>query len=227
MKKHKNKDSKNESVLEAKPKAKRTPAPLAEVERDDLLELGEKFQVPCGGLFVQTRKPSFTINNRKVNVNAASLEYFPDVEYMLPLIDPTDKLLALLPSDEEDVGSLKWCAAKDGKRSPKPITCPGFIIKLARMMAWKPEQLYKVVGRCINNRGLRLLLFDLPMSRPHKRELRKGKDAKTMRLMWVPVELEDGFGPTLGEHRKRLKIKTFEKFTVLGADENPAPELPL
>ena len=195
---------------------------LAPVAQDDLFVI-ERFQVSKNEDYAHSRKPSLTVGNRRIFFNSACLEYFPEVEYFLPLVDPGEKEFAARASTEEERDSQKWSVAKDGKRSPRNITCPPLIGKILRMMKWKPDQLYKTVGQCILCRGMRVLVFDLAASLAYKRELCEGKDPQSPRWKWVPVESDKEFGLPYAEHRKRYQPKRFEKFTAV----EPEPELPL
>jgi len=211
-----------------KARAKREPAPLEPVVHDDSISI-RSFQVPRGELFAFTRKPSLSVNNTKISVNSACLEYFPDAVHIHFLVDDEGMRLGIIPRGEHDRDVQKWCATrgKDGKRVPRQITGPSFNAKLMRLTGWNSENRYKLIGQFMCCNGQYLLLFDLAAFTAYPRNVADDEDPQSARIPRFPKEWEKQFGLTVEEHAERYQIKKFKSNVAFGVKGESQSELPL
>ena len=108
----------------------------------------KKYEVVRGEFFAHIFEPSFVLSNYKVSVNTACIKKLPEIDYIQILVNPEQKKLAVLPCQEEEKDSFKWCTGGK-KRGPRQITCRVFFAKVMDLMSWDPTYRYKVLGKLI------------------------------------------------------------------------------
>ena len=80
----------------------------------------------------------------------ACIRLFEGIKYVLPILHPNKKRLALIMCPEEDSASVEWARQKDENWVNKDITSLEFVENIFRLMNWNRECRYKVLGRVAN-----------------------------------------------------------------------------
>ena len=91
----------------------------------------------------------------------ACIRLFEGIKYVLPILHPNKKRLALIMCPEEDSASVEWARQKDENWVNKDITSLEFVENIFRLMNWNRECRYKVLGRVANSDQGLCMLFDL------------------------------------------------------------------
>ena len=81
----------------------------------------------------------------------ACIRLFEGIKYVLPILHPNKKRLALIMCPEEDSASVEWARQKDENWVNKDITSLEFVENIFRLMNWNRECRYKVLGRVANS----------------------------------------------------------------------------
>ncbi len=106
-------------------------------------------------------KPALSIKYGVMKFNMACIRLFEGIKYVVPILNPYKKRLALIMCPEEDSASVEWARQKGESWVNKDIVSLEFVEKIYKMMSWNRECRYKVLGRVANsNQGL-CMLFDL------------------------------------------------------------------
>ena len=116
--------------------------------------------------------------------NMACIRLFEGIKYVLPILHPNKKRLALIMCPEEDSASVEWARQKDENWVNKDITSLEFVENIFRLMNWNRECRYKVLGRVANSdQGLCMnLLVTIPAE---SRRMNVGKDV--IRVLGSPA----------------------------------------
>ena len=106
-------------------------------------------------------KPAVSIKYGVMKFNMACIRLFEGIKYVLPILHPNKKRLALIMCPEEDSASVEWARQKDKNWVNKDITSLEFVENIFRLMNWNRECRYKVLGRVANSDQGLCMLFDL------------------------------------------------------------------
>ena len=191
-----------------------------EIGEDDSFSL-DGFQVVRGEFFAHTYEPSITFVDCKVYVNKACIRKLSEFDYIQILVNPDEKKLAVLPCDESEKDSFRWCSATD-KRSPKQITCKIFFAKVFTLMGWNPKDRYKMLGKLINSKNQMLFLFDLCSPEVRIRTADDAGKIKTAKTPSYPADWQNQFGLPITEHDGQLTLNIFNDNAVFGLEKDPA-----
>ena len=186
---------------------------------DNILEFWKdidlnSFQVVRRAFFAHLGEPAVTFNNCKFYVNSACLRRFPETTSVHVLINRETRIMAIKPCEDGAKDSFIWCREKNGKRSPKPITCRMFFAKIADMMGWNPDHKYKIMGNLLHSNGETLIVFDLSATETYRRIDREGKKPVNSRIPVFPEEWKNQFGMPYSEHQQSMKIDIFDGYAV-------------
>ena len=77
----------------------------------------------------------------------ACIRLFEGIKYVLPILHPNKKRLALIMCPEEDSASVEWARQKDENWVNKDITSLEFVENIFKIMSWNRECRYKILGR--------------------------------------------------------------------------------
>ena len=142
---------------------------LAQIRKEHKRELEyEKFdgyELPPRTQFSMLNKPAVSIKYGVMKSNMACIRLFEGIKYVLPILHPNKKRLALIMCPEEDSASVEWARRKDENWVNKDITSLEFVENIFRLMNWNRECRYKVLGRVANSDQGLCMLFDLEESR--------------------------------------------------------------
>ena len=106
-------------------------------------------------------KPAVSIKYGVMKFNMACIRLFEGIKYVLPILHPNKKRLALIMCPEEDSASVEWARQKGENWVNKDITSLEFVENIFRIMNWNRECRYKVLGRVANSDQGLCMLFDL------------------------------------------------------------------
>ena len=128
---------------------------LAQIRKEYKRELEyEKFdgyELPPRTQFSMLNKPAVSIKYGVMKFNMACIRLFEGIKYVLPILHPNKKRLALIMCPEEDSASVEWARQKDENWVNKDITSLEFVENIFRLMNWNRECRYKVLGRVANS----------------------------------------------------------------------------
>ena len=138
---------------------------LAQIRKEYKRELEyEKFdgyELPPRTQFSMLNKPAVSIKYGVMKFNMACIRLFEGIKYVLPILHPNKKRLALIMCPEEDSASVEWARQKDENWVNKDITSLEFVENIFKLMNWNRECRYKVLGRVANSDQGLCMLFDL------------------------------------------------------------------
>ena len=138
---------------------------LAQIRKEHKRELEyEKFdgyELPPRTQFSMLNKPAVSIKYGVMKFNMACIRLFEGIKYVLPILHPNKKRLALIMCPEEDSASVEWARQKGENWVNKDITSLEFVENIFRLMNWNRECRYKVLGRVANSDQGLCMLFDL------------------------------------------------------------------
>ena len=178
----------------------------------------EGYEVVRGEFFAHMFEPTFVLNNYKVSVNTACIKKLPEIDYIQILVNPKQKKLAVLPCQEEEKDSFKWCTGGK-KRGPRQITCRVFYAKVMDLMGWDPTYRYKVLGKLIRSGERLVFVFDLTTPEIYARALTKDGKSKISRKPAYLDEWKNQFGVPVAEHQNRIQVSIFNEYAVFGVKE--------
>lgn len=187
-----------------------------EVIRDEVFNY-DGYQVVRGEFFAHIYEPTFIFHRNKVSVNAACLRKLPDTDYIQILVNPEKRQLAVLPCDESDKDSFKWCTGVS-KKSPRQITCPIFSAKVRTLMDWSPDFKYKLLGKMIDTGTQLLFVYDLKTPEIFVPKDEEGN--KMSRKATYPAEWQNQFGVPVSEHQNKLQVSVFNGHAVFSIEED-------
>ena len=133
-------------------------------------------------------------------------------------MNPKQKKLAVLPCQEEEKDSFKWCTGGK-KRGPRQITCRVFYAKVMDLMGWDPTYRYKVLGKLIRSGERLVFVFDLTTPEIYARALTKDGKSKISRKPAYLDEWKNQFGVPVAEHQNRIQVSIFNEYAVFGVKE--------
>ena len=138
---------------------------LTQIRKEHKRELEyEKFdgyELPPRTQFSMLNKPAVSIKYGVMKFNMACIRLFEGIKYVLPILHPNKKRLALIMCPEEDSASVEWARQKDENWVNKDITSLEFVENIFKIMSWNRECRYKILGRVANSDQGLCMLFDL------------------------------------------------------------------
>ena len=114
-----------------------------------------EYQIARREFFAHTREPAATFCACRFYVNAPCLSIFQESDTVQVMVNREKRLLALIPCPENQRGGILWCLrTKDGKRSPRHVTCRLFFAMLCALMDWDPGLRNRVLARTVQDMSL-------------------------------------------------------------------------
>lgn len=197
-----------------------TDMEVGPIEQDDDIYVDDAFsyegyEVVRGEFFAHMFEPSFVLSNYKVSVNTTCIKKLPEYDYIQILVNPEQRKLAVLPCQEEEKDSFKWCTGGK-KRGPRQITCRVFFAKVMDLMGWDPTYRYKVLGKLIRSGEQLLFVFDLTTPEIYVRTTKEDGKSRISRKPAYPDEWKSQFGVPVAEHQNRIQVSIFNEYAVFG-----------
>ena len=218
---------------------------LAQIRKEHKRELEyEKFdgyELPPRTQFSMLNKPAVSIKYGVMKFNMACIRLFEGIKYVLPILHPNKKRLALIMCPEEDSASVEWARQNDENWVNKDITSLEFVENIFRLMNWNRECRYKVLGRVANSDQGLCMLFDLEeaiMFTPKPQEYTDPLtgEMKKKQMKFFPDAYKNRIGKSYNDYIADHQMNMFEDFigyqssTVLDEpvqEENTAPKPPM
>ena len=178
-------------------------------------------------------KPAVSIKYGVMKFNMACIRLFEGIKYVLPILHPNKKRLALIMCPEEDSASVEWARQKGENWVNKDITSLEFVENIFRLMNWNRECRYKVLGRVANSDQGLCMLFDLEeaiMFTPKPQEYTDPLtgEMKKKQMKFFPDAYKNRIGKSYNDYIADHQMNMFEDFigyqgsTVLDEPEREA-----
>ena len=183
---------------------------LAQIRKEYKRELEyEKFdgyELPPRTQFSMLNKPAVSIKYGVMKYNMACIRLFEGIKYVLPILHPNKKRLALIMCPEEDSASVEWARQKDENWVNKDITSLEFVENIFKIMSWNRECRYKVLGRVANSDQGLCMLFDLEEAIMLTGEMKKKQ------IKFFPDVYKDRIGKSYTDYIAGHQMNLFEDF---------------
>jgi hypothetical protein len=207
-------------------------AQRSELEYEDL----DGYELPPRSQFSMLNKPAVSIKYGKMTFNMACIRLFHEVRYILPMVHREKKRLTVVICSEEESESVEWARIRktDDAWVNKTISSEEFVLKLFRLMGWKLNCRYKVLGRVANSeRGL-VLVFDLAEAimfdaKPKEFVDEETGEVKKKQVKYYPDEYKDRIGKSYNDYVQSKQMNIFEfldGYVGQGYSDMPEPEPP-
>lgn len=152
--------------------------------------------------------------------NMACIRLFEGIKYVLPILHPNKKRLALIMCPEEDSASVEWARQKDENWVNKDITSLEFVENIFKIMSWNRECRYKILGRVANSDQGLCMLFDLEeaiMFTPKPQEYTDPVTGETKKkqIKFFPDVYKDRIGKSYTDYIAGHQMNLFEDFIKL------------
>ena len=191
----------------------------ARLEANTILEFEdlEGYELPPRTQFSMLRKPAVTFKFRQMTFNTAAVRLFEGIQYILPIVNPDKKRIAVVMCAEEESSSVQWSRQKEDIWVNRAITSEEFIMKIYQIMDWNYECRYKILGRVANSSTGLILLFDLEdsiMFTPQKHEFIDPKTGETKKreIKYYPEQYRDRIGKSFNDYIATRQLNLFEDF---------------
>ena len=201
---------------------------LAQIRKEHKRELEyEKFdgyELPPRTQFSMLNKPAVSIKYGVMKFNMACIRLFEGIKYVLPILHPNKKRLALIMCPEEDSASVEWARQKDENWVNKDITSLEFVENIFRLMNWNRECRYKVLGRVANSDQGLCMLFDLEeaiMFTPKPQEYTDPLtgEMKKKQMKFFPDIYKGRIGRSYNDYVATHQMSMFENIVSYQGDE--------
>ena len=201
---------------------------LAQIRKEHKRELEyEKFdgyELPPRTQFSMLNKPAVSIKYGVMKFNMACIRLFEGIKYVLPILHPNKKRLALIMCPEEDSASVEWARQKDENWVNKDITSLEFVENIFKLMNWNRECRYKVLGRVANSDQGLVMLFDLEeaiMFTPQPQEFTDPMtgEVKKKQVKFFPDIYKGRIGRSYNDYVATHQMSMFENIVSYQGDE--------
>lgn len=184
-----------------------------ELEYEDL----DGYVLPPRTQFSMLKKPAVTIKYGRMRFNMACIRLFETVEFILPLVHPEKRRLTIVTCREEESASVQWARIReaDGEWVNRDITSEDFIHNIFRMMGWKLDCRYKVLGRVANSKEGLVLVFELDeavmfASKPVEIVDEETGEIKKKQVKYYPDAYKDCIGKSYNDYVEARQMNIFE-----------------
>ena len=156
-------------------------------------------------------------DKEKLSETKQKIRLFEGIKYVLPILHPNKKRLALIMCPEEDSASVEWARQKDANWVNKDITSLEFVENIFKLMNWNRECRYKVLGRVANSDQGLCMLFDLEeaiMFTPKPQEYTDPLtgEMKKKQIKFFPDVYKDRIGKSYNDYIAGHQMNLFEDF---------------
>lgn len=183
------------------------------LEYEDL----DGYVLPPRTQFSMLKKPAVSIKYGKMTFNMACIRLFEEVEFILPIVHPTKKRLTVVMCAEEEAASVAWARKrqKDEVWVNKDVTSEDFVLNIYKMMDWKLDCRYKVLGRIANSREGLVIVFELEeaimfSSKPVEIVDKETGEIKKKQVKYYPDSYKDCIGKSYNDYVESRQMNMFE-----------------
>lgn len=186
-----------------------------ELEFEDL----SGYELPPRTQFSMLSKPAASIKYGKLTFNMASVRLFDEALYILTPVHRKKKRLMVVPCREEESASLQWARirASDDMKVNRTISSEEFVLKLYKLMGWKLNCRYKILGRvALAKPGpMPVLIFDLEEaimfdSKPMEFVDEQTGEIKKKQVKYYPEEYKNCIGKSYNDYIEAKQMNLFE-----------------
>lgn len=188
-------------------------AQKSELEYENL----DGYMLPPRTQFSMLNKPAVSIKYGRMTFNMACIRLFESVEFILPLVHPGKKRLTVVMCAEEESASVAWARKrqKDAAWVNRDITSEDFIFNLYKMMGWKNDCRYKVLGRVANSSQGLVLVFEMDeaimfASKPVEVVNKETGEVKKKQVKYYPDAYKDCIGRSYNDYVEARQMNMFE-----------------
>lgn len=103
--------------------------------------------------FSHSTLASVTLSVKQMRFNSDCINFFEDSAFVELLFHPTERILAVRASDNENKNAILW--------NTKPITAGSLCKNIYTFCGWDMNISYKVMADCFMREGERVMMFDL------------------------------------------------------------------
>ena len=205
-----------------------------ELEFEDL----SGYELPPRTQFSMLSKPAVSIKYGKMTFNMASVRMFDEALFILTPVNRDKKRLMVVPCKEEESASLQWARIResDDTKVNRTISSEEFILKLYKLMGWKLNCRYKILGRvALAKPGpMPVLIFDLEEaimfdSKPMEFVDEETGEIKKKQVKYYPEEYKDCIGKSYNDYIEAKQMNIFEfldEYTGQSYSDLPEEEIP-
>lgn len=186
-----------------------------ELEFEDL----SGYELPPRTQFSMLSKPALSIKYGKMTFNMASVRLFDEALFILTPVHRKKKRLMVVPCREEESASLQWARirASDDMKVNRTISSEEFVLKLYKLMGWKLNCRYKILGRvALAKPGpMPVLIFDLEEaimfdSKPMEFVDEETGEIKKKQVKYYPEEYKECIGKSYNDYIEAKQMNIFE-----------------
>lgn len=175
------------------------------------------YMLPPRTQFSMLKKPAVSIKYGRMTFNMACIRLFESVEFILPLVHPGKKRLTVVMCAEEESASVAWARKRqrDATWVNRDITSEDFIFNLYKMMEWKNDCRYKILGRVANSSQGLVLVFELDeaimfASKPIEVINKETGEVKKKQVRYYPDAYKDCIGRPYNDYVEARQMNMFE-----------------
>ena len=196
------------------------------------------YELPPRTQFSMLSKPAVSIKYGKMTFNMASVRMFDEALFILTPVNRDKKRLMVVPCKEEESASLQWARIResDDTKVNRTISSEEFILKLYKLMGWKLNCRYKILGRvALAKPGpMPVLIFDLEEaimfdSKPMEFVDEETGEIKKKQVKYYPEEYKDCIGKSYNDYIEAKQMNIFEfldEYTGQSYSDLPEEEIP-
>ena len=166
-------------------------------------------------------------------------DHIPDYDlFILTPVNRDKKRLMVVPCKEEESASLQWARIResDDTKVNRTISSEEFILKMYKMMGWKLNCRYKILGRvALAKPGpMPVLIFDLEEAIMFDSKQMEFVDEETgeikkKQVKYYPEEYKDCIGKSYNDYIEATQMNIFEfldEYTGQSYSDLPEEEIP-
>ena len=119
------------------------------------------YEIARGQFFESKERCSVTISNKDLSFSLAAIKRLGSPVSIEMLIHPEKKLFAVRPVKPDAVNAVTWSRKSNGKTVPKKISGTACLPTIFKLMEWKDECRYRLLGSLFQKEDVSILLFDM------------------------------------------------------------------
>lgn len=119
------------------------------------------YEIARGQYFEANGKCSVTISKKDLSFSLAAIKRLGETATIEMLIHPDKKLLAVRAVKSDAVNAVTWSRRTNGKTVPKKISGTACLPTIFKLMDWKDECRYRLLGSLLQKEDCSILIFDM------------------------------------------------------------------
>ena len=117
------------------------------------------FEIARMDFFDDRRIPSLSIDNTSIKFSTECIRKMQSDLYVEMLIHPTERKIAIRPSNKENRNAVMWAKMEAGQKVPRVIAGTAYIGTIFSLFRWNPEYRYRMNGKLYRNDSGDALVF--------------------------------------------------------------------